>query len=497
MEKPISLTQKESQLLEEVALKARELKFKWVLVGGWVRDKLLGLESSDLDLVVFGGPRNPEEWPLKLAHSLDEKIIEPYGKSKVALVVKNGLSIEIQASKRPLSTPGSYEFGVSLLDDSLYRDLKLNALYYDYESQQVLDYQGGLKDIQERKLSLTGDHGQNLFHDPIRILRILRFQHKLAALGFSLERSTRESLKQYSHLLRPNNDGGHPLCHPERIWQELDKVLSSSRAPTSFFIHLKKFNLIDEIFPRPPGPYDWDMDQKNPYHHLNLWHHTMMTVHGLFHLIKQKNYSHEDRVALLLAAFFHDIGKLDKEGGYVQAREGGERSFHGHAQGSARQAETILNRLGLYGENRLKKKVVALVKDHLFPHQLDPENKKSLRKFLRHWGKDYQLLLDLSWADRRSHSKEHRDLQQLAELQKNLASMDLEEILQMKPLLSGHEILQVASEHYPNLRTGPWMGRLHRELLEKQLSLEIHSKDEAMKWVQEQMKDLFNLNQEN
>lgn len=234
----------------------RELQdagFDALLVGGCVRDLLLGLEPKDFDVATNATPEEVRHVfrrarligrRFRIAHvRVGREVIE------VSTFRQQAGDEEVTdlRSRRDLGdrTSARSAEGLILRDnaygtidqDAFRRDFSINALYYDPITECVFDYVGGLEDIRARKLRLLGDPVTRFKEDPVRILRAVRFAAKL---GFEIERETRAAIPATAGLLVG--------AAPARLFDELCKLLLLGHAAASWAL-LRELGLADRLFP--------------------------------------------------------------------------------------------------------------------------------------------------------------------------------------------------------------------------------------------------------
>ncbi|ARD21519.1 MULTISPECIES: multifunctional CCA addition/repair protein [Shewanella] len=258
---------------------------KTYLVGGAVRDSLLSLPIKDKDFVVVG---STVEQMFDLGYSQVGKdfpvFLHPKTQQEYALARterKNGqgyAGFSCDANQN-----------VTLEEDLLRRDLTINAMAQD-ESGNITDPYGGQKDIEARVLR----HVSSAFiEDPLRVLRVARFAARFAHLDFDIASETMALMTQITE------SGELEFLTPERVWQEVDKALSTER-PEVFFQQLRKCGALAVLFPEidclfgVPQPEKWHPE-------IDSGIHTMMVLQAATKLSTNK--------AIRFAALVHDLGK--------------------------------------------------------------------------------------------------------------------------------------------------------------------------------------------
>ena len=280
---------------------------KSYLVGGAVRDRLLGRKVTERDYVVVGA-------------TTQQMLAQGYrqvGKAfPVFLHPESG--DEYALARRGRDEEGRFGPEVTLEQDLLRRDLTINALAED-ETGAIIDCCGGEQDLQDRVLRhISADFAD----DPLRILRVARFAARYADLGFHV---AKETLQLMTEMV---DSGAVDDLVPERIWQELERALSEP-TPTPFFDLLRRCGALKRLLPEVNVL--WGVPQPERWHpEIDTGDHTMMV------LACAAKRSHEPEVRF--AALTHDLGKG------VTAPEKWP-SHHGHEQKSVELIEVICERL--------------------------------------------------------------------------------------------------------------------------------------------------------
>lgn len=413
------------ELLER---EAAGLGVRALVVGGYVRDRLLGGEReaaiNEVDVLVLGGKGIAlAQAVARLASSHPPVIFERFG---TAHVETPGFAIEFVSSRvekyqpesrKPEVTPGS------LLDDVMRRDFTVNSLLMEWDGT-VLDLTGrGLDDLAARRIATPLEPAVTFDEDPLRMLRAVRFA---VTLGFELDPAVEEAIRQHAARLRP------PVVSMERIRDEFLKILIAPDVLEGLRL-LDSTGLLPLILPElEPGK---GMEQGG-------WHSHDVFGHALL-ACSLTPPDGETRLAGLL----HDVGKPATH----EKREG-KITFIGHQEVGARIAADTLKRLRFPGEQI--EAVSRLVRLHMRPIQYDPESweDRAVRRLVRDAGPELDRLLDLARADMRaSHYPDVRKIDHLAE---RIERLDAEAINAIRSPLDGEQLM--ARTGRP---AGPWIGR--------------------------------------
>lgn len=397
--------------------------FEAYLVGGCVRDSLLGIPPHDWDVTTSALPE--ETASLFAAFPLSRQG-EKHG---TITVFFPGLPLEITTFRvdgtySDHRHPDSVHFSRSLRQDLARRDFTVNALAWD---GALVDFFGGERDLAQRRIRCVGTPQRRFEEDSLRILRALRFS---SVLSFSLEEATGAAVLQCRKMLSG--------VAAERIASEFMRLLCGKDAVPV----LRAYRPVFEVFLPELAPMA-GLDQRSPYHQYDVWEHTL-------HALEQTDADPELRLAVLL----HDIGKppcwsIDRTG---------RGHFRGHQEAGAVIAERICTRLRL--SRQMTEHVTALVRFHDVSVVCGEAN---VRRWLSRLGPQlYRRLLELNRADTLAHAAPaFRRLPILDQ-----AEQDLEHILREGQCWSLGQ-LAVNGTDLASLAQGPELGRLLRRLLDE------------------------------
>ncbi len=336
--------------------------FEACIVGGCVRDMLLGKTPQDFDITTNARPAQVE------AVFADARVIETGLRHGTVTLLLDGMPLEITTYRVDLGYsdgrhPDRVAFAAHLEDDLSRRDFTVNAMAWNPE-RGLVDLFGGQADLEKGLLRCVGDPKERFREDALRILRLLRFASKL---GFSVEPETASA----AIALRENLK----LVSMERIQKELTGLLCGREAGNTILEYL---DILAVFLPELGGCRGFL--QHNPHHRYDVLTHLCRTVDAI-----------RPEPVLRLAALLHDIGKphcftLDADGiGH----------FYGHAKQSAGMADEILGRLRL--DNASRQQVVTLIKTHDLP--LSPPERTVRRALSRLGTETFFRLLELKRAD--------------------------------------------------------------------------------------------------
>ena len=412
------------------------------LVGGCVRDSILGRSIHDYDVTTSATPDEMMEV------FKGKRIIETGLQHGTITIVIDGEGYEcttyrIDGHYSDSRRPDSVTFTRSLEEDLKRRDFTINAMAYNNEAG-LIDPFNGLEDIEHYKIRCVGRAEDRFSEDALRILRAIRFASQL---GFVVDSDVSLNIhKMYKNLEN---------ISIERINSEFCKIALSSE----FYIQIGLFREVFSLF-IPEIKDMFGFQQNNPYHMYDVWNHT---VHAI-------EYCESDDLVTRLAVFFHDIGKPH----CYQDGEDGIRHFKGHGRVSADMTDKIMKRLRF--DNDTREKVVELVYYHDATFEV---GKKYVKRWLHKIGEEqFRRLLNV----RRADIKAQADMAQKTRLQKidNIEYI-LEEVLQddecfsLKDLaVNGKDLITIG------YKPGKEIGEVLNNLLDLVISGEYKNEKEKL-----------------
>ena len=340
------------------------------IVGGCVRDSILGRTPHDYDICTSATPSE------MLEIFKDKKIIETGLQHGTVTVVVNGEPYEITTYRidgiySDNRRPDTVTFTDKLVEDLRRRDFTINAMAYNDE-EGLIDPFNGMEDIKYKKISCVGCAEDRFGEDALRILRAIRFA---AQLEFTIMPGTDwEIHKQYKNLEN---------ISIERINSEFCKIASSD----DFCVELLLYKDVFSLF-IPELKDMFDFPQNNPWHIWDVFGHTIHAV----------EYCDSDDLVVRLAVFFHDFGKPHS----YQDGEDGIRHFKGHGKVSADMTDSIMKRLRF--DNETRNNVVELVYYHDATFEV---GKKYVKRWLNKIGeKQFRKLLQVKKSDNKAQNLE-------------------------------------------------------------------------------------------
>jgi len=456
------------------------------LVGGSVRDLLLGRETEDLDFAVDG---NAFEFAQKFAKSVKARFIPMDEEHDTARVV----FYKSKDGKRPYMDFCGIR-GADIVEDLSERDFTINSMAVDLghatdaRQVEVIDPYGGIKDLNNRLVRIVS--AKNIEDDPIRMFRAYRFA---ATLDFAIHEETSAVIKDSATL--------SDSVAIERIRDELFKTLAADNSAR----HLRAMDdagLLEQVFPEIARMREME---QNDYHHLDVWAHSMLTLEffqqgpapdslesysaEIEEYLNHESVKGRTRASLLkLVMLLHDVGKPDA----MTMDADGRIRFLNHDLGGAEIIGHIGKRLKLATREILSLK--EIVKNHLYPLGLSvflrrqrsvKSKNRAMRRFLQRTGDEWLAILLLSFADLRATQGPRRrsdDLEILTNLTSEIAHMYFQKgrSATVPRLITGNELMKEF-----DLPASPAIGELLKQVKKAQMNGMVETRDDAMKMVRD------------
>ena len=410
--------------IDQVLEKLENAGFEAYIVGGCVRDGIMGKTAHDYDITTSAEPRETERV------FADCRVVETGIKHGTVTVLFKGMSVEITTFRVDGDYPdgrhpSNVSFSRNLEDDLARRDFTMNAIAYS-PRRGFIDIFGGEADIKSRIIRCVGEPEKRFSEDALRVMRALRFS---AVLGFDIEENTKSAL-----LLKKENLKN---VSRERIFSELKQLLCGGNVKQVLLEHREVFA---EIVPEVREMFDYNQHSK--YHNSTLFEHTARAVEAA-----------PQRAEMRLAMFFHDIGKPACR----STDENGEGHYYGHAAKSAELADKILRELKC--DNALRVRVCEIIKYHDMPIEL---SRRAIKRQLSKLGGE--LFCDVMAAHIADDSAKQPFTLARTETAREAIRI-AEEIAEEKPCLDLKALAVNGGDLKGIIEPSPMMGEILGELL--------------------------------
>ena len=410
----------------------RDRGFECYLIGGSVRDLLLGNEIYDYD---FATDATPEE-----IMKLFRKTIPTGIKHGTVSVIVDDRQFEITTYRADGTYidgrhPDSVSFSKDLRVDVERRDFTINGLVYDPVGGELIDYVDGLGDLEARIIRTIGDPVKRFTEDGLRPVRACRFA---ARLNFSIEESAFGAIAETLDVVKK--------VSRERIRDELMKLLEADR-PSVGIEYLRLSGLLALFLPELADCYEVT---QNRYHIFDVYYHSIYSCDA----------APKREPMIRLAALLHDIGKVPTR----QPGEDGDFTFYNHEVVGAKMTKRVMKRLKF--SNEQVEIVNNLILNHMF-HYTDEWTDGAVRRFIRKVGLDrIENLFTLRMADRKGNGARKGLPAPIERLKRRIEHViEQENAFTVRDLdINGTVIMEEFG-----LTPGPIIGTILNELLEKVL----------------------------
>ena len=438
--------------------------FDLALVGGPVRDALLGRTTNDLDFTTNAEPDDilAIVKPIATAHW---DIGRAFGTIGARV---QGEQVEITTYRADsydgVTRKPVVEFGDSIDGDLLRRDFTVNAMALQVPAVKLIDPTGGVEDLVAGRLRTPIDPAVSFGDDPLRMLRAARFS---AQLGFDIDPGTLTAIEKLRETLK--------IVSPERVQGEIVRLMGTAD-PVRGIRVLVDTGLIEEFLPEVSA---LRLEVDEHHHHKDVYEHSLTVVRQAIELEQARNPGAAPDVPLRLAALLHDIGKPRTR----KLEQGGGVSFHHHDVVGARMVRKRLQALRFDGETT--DVVAKLVELHLrfFGYAEGAWTDSAVRRYVRDAGDVVERLHILVRADvtTRNRRKAARLASAYDDIERRIAELrEQEELDSIRPELDGNRIQEILG-----IPPGREVGEAYRFLLDLRLDEGVIGADAAEQRLRE------------
>ncbi|MER7797071.1 CCA tRNA nucleotidyltransferase [Microbacterium sp. NPDC096154] len=434
------------------------------IVGGPVRDALLGRTTHDLDFTTDARPDDILRIVTPIS-SAQWDIGRAFGTIGARV---RGEQVEITTYRADsydgVTRKPTVEFGDTLEADLTRRDFTVNAMALKVPEVKLVDPTGGVEDLIAGVLRTPIDPRISFGDDPLRMLRAARFSSQL---GFDVEERTLEAVSALRETLS--------IVSPERVQSELTRLLGTDD-PVRGIRVLVESALIDQFLPEVSA---LRLEVDEHHHHKDVYEHSLTVLRQAIEHEHERFPDQQPDVALRLAALLHDIGKPRTR----KLEKGGVVTFHHHDIVGARMARKRLQALRFDGETT--DAVTKLIELHLrfFGYAEGAWTDSAVRRYVRDAGDQLERLHILTRADvtTRNKRKAVRLARAYDDIEARIVALrEQEEIDSIRPELDGNRIQEVLG-----IKPGPEVGRAYRFLLDLRLDEGVLGPEEAERRLRE------------
>jgi poly(A) polymerase len=433
---------KPRELANEICETLRGNGYLALLVGGCVRDLLLGREPADYDVATDATPDQ--------VMALFPDSIAVGAQFGVILVPKNGSKVEVATFRSDVGYsdgrhPDRVVYAKTPQEDVGRRDFTINGLLMRHDTGEVLDYVGGQEDLKAGIIRAIGEPDRRFAEDKLRMMRAVRFA---ARFGFAMEAQTFRAIHRHAKEI-------HQVSS-ERVREELTKMLIEGAARRAFEL-LEENGLLEQVLPEIAAMKG--VAQPPQFHpEGDVWIHTRMMLEQL-----PKDVS----ATLAWGVLLHDVGKPPT---FQSAAETGDRiRFNHHVDVGMRVAEAICQRLRFSNEDT--EQIVVLVANHMTFGAVEGMKKATLKRFVRMPKFEEHMALH-----RLDCLSSHGSLDSYEFVQRFLAETPPEQVRPAR-LLGGDDLLEMGYQ------PGPQFTHILRAVEDAQLEGLIRTTEEAREYV--------------
>ena len=439
-------------ILSKLSILSKERGIPIFLVGGYIRDLILGTHRKDYD---FALPKEASSFIPMIEEALQLHFFK-IGKEEIHTItyrmIKKDMSIDLTLFQ-----------GKTIEEDLQRRDFTINTTAFSLRDETFHIVRGALEDIRNRVIRAVST--QSIDQDPLRMLRAIRYFCTLDGFVMDVELKEEIPLKKEKIEKIPG----------ERIKMELDQILLSPRPE----VGMRCLYELGLLFILMPELKDLENLGQNDHHHLDVLSHTLLMIKKIIWALqwiaqrgREISLSQEDWLSLYYTVLFHDIGKQDT---YSKDEKGNVHFYH-HEAFSCQRAERMMERVRF--SKPMKNKILRLIQHHMRILNLSRETKETaLKRLVNQMAEETPLLVILALADMEaSRGILSLQIDEVVEGH-SLRILDLfkeKEIVHPPFLITGHDVMAMG------YASGPKVGQILNFIREKQVEGEIKTREEAL-----------------
>jgi poly(A) polymerase len=443
--------------LSQLSNLAKGKDIQLFLVGGYIRDLLLGKERKDYDFTL---PKEASSFISLMEEAFRFRFFK-IGKEETDTMTHRMMG-------ENMSVDLTFFQGDGIDEDLRRRDFTINAIAFSLRDETFHWVEGALDDIEKRIIRAAST--RSISQDPLRMLRAIRYLCTLD--GFALETALKEEISQKKDLARK--------LPGERVKMEMDHILLSPQ-PAAGMRAFYETGLLFTLLPEFRGLEDLG---QNEHHHLDVLSHILLMIEKISWALgwisrreKEIPLTQEDWLSLYYAALFHDLGKQDT----FSKDEKGRVHFLHHESFSCQRAEGMMEKLRF--SNSLKGRILRLIQNHMRILNLSEETKETaLKRLVNHVADETPLLVLLTLADKEaSRGILSIQIDEVVEdhCLRILQLFKEKEVVHPLPFITGHDVMALGYV------SGPKVGEILNFIRGKQVEGEIKTREEALNLLRE------------
>lgn len=444
--------------VREVSLALSHAGFENYIVGGSVRDLLLGREPKDWDITTIA---TPEEIVALFPHTFYENAFGTVGVVRDEATDEKLKIIEVtpyrlESGYSDARHPDKVEWGTKLEEDLARRDFTINALAYDMEKEELVDIYEGQKDLEAKLIRTVGKPEERFQEDALRMLRAVRLSSEL---GFALAHETQSAIGENANLLEK--------ISKERIRDEFIKIVMSEN-PAIALDMAARIGLLYFISPEFEKGIGVEQNKAHAY---TVWEHLLRSLNHA----AAKNFP----LYVRLAALFHDIAKP-----HTKYWKNNQWTFYGHEVVGAKITKKVLEDLKFPKE--IMDKVVKLVRWHMFFSDTEEISLSAVRRLVRNVSPELVWdLMSVRAADRIGTGRPKETPYRLRKYKSMIEEVMRDPISVKQLVVKGEDVMEITSSS-----GGPHIGAILEILLAEVLNdPKLNEKD----YLEKRIQDLFAL----